>query len=61
MALVVVLLVNGYRHDAHGGGAAPRRRAKIAAQWNRLHRVAVTSLALWFVVAALGVALANFS
>jgi hypothetical protein len=32
-----------------------------SAQWNRLHRIAVTSLTLWFIVAAFGVALANFS
>lgn len=60
MAFVAVLLINGYvmtrtehalRADASDGSP----------NWKRLHRVAVSSLALWTVIAALGVALANFS
>lgn len=60
MALVVVLLINGYRMTRteaalnHGAG-------EDSSLWNRLHSIAVTSLILWFIVAALGVALANFS
>jgi uncharacterized membrane protein len=60
MALVVVLLVNGYRMT-RTEAALQHGAAEDSVQWNRLHRVAVTSLGLWFVIAALGVALANFS
>ncbi len=60
MALVAVLLVNGYRMT-RAESALRHGAAEDSAQWNRLHRIAVTSLSLWFVVAALGVALANFS
>ena len=60
MAFVIALLVNGLvmtrtenalKHDA----------SESAPQWRTLHRVAVTSLVLWFIIAALGVALVNFS
>lgn len=60
MALVIVLLANGYRMT-RAESALRHGAAEDSAQWNKLHRVAVTSLALWFVVAALGVSLANFS
>jgi uncharacterized membrane protein len=60
MALVTVLLVNGYRMT-RTEAALRHGAAEDSTQWNRLHSVAVTSLALWFVIAALGVALANFS
>jgi hypothetical protein len=60
MALVVLLLVNGYRMT-RTEAALRHGAAEDSAQWNRLHRVAVTSLGLWFVVAALGVSLSNFS
>jgi hypothetical protein len=60
MGLVIILLANGYRMT-RVEAALKHGAADDAAQWNKLHSVAVTSLALWFVVAALGVALANFS
>jgi len=60
MVLVVVLLANGYRMT-RTESALRHGAAEDSAQWNRLHRIAVTSLILWFIVAALGVALANFS
>lgn len=60
MALVAVLLANGYRMT-RTEAALQHGAAEDTAQWNKLHGVAVTSLGLWFVVALLGVALANFS
>jgi len=60
MALVAVLLANGYRMT-RAEAALKHDAADDSAHWNKLHSVAVTSLALWFVVAAFGVALANFS
>ncbi|MGH7618677.1 MAG: DUF6644 family protein [Gemmatimonadaceae bacterium] len=60
MTLVIILLANGYRMT-RTEAALRHGAAEDSAQWNKLHSVAVTSLALWFVVAALGVALANFS
>jgi hypothetical protein len=60
MALVAVLLVNGYvmtraehalRQDAN----------ETSPQWKTLHRVAVPSLTLWLVIALFGVAVANYS
>ena len=60
MALVVLLLINGWmmtrievslEHDA----------SEASPYWRSLHRTALTSLALWFVITAFGVALANFS
>jgi hypothetical protein len=60
MALVAVLLVNGYvmtraehalRQDAN----------ETSPQWKTLHRVAVSSLTLWLVIALFGVAVANYS
>jgi hypothetical protein len=60
MALVVVLLANGYRMTRIES-ALEHGAAEDTGHWNKLHSVAVTSLSLWFIVAALGVALANFS
>lgn len=60
MVLVTILLANGYRMT-RAESALRHGAAEDSTQWNRLHSVAVTSLGLWFVVAALGVALANFS
>jgi hypothetical protein len=58
MALVALLLVNGLimtrveaSLTANGADASPH--------WRRLHRVAVSSLALWFVITLAGVALTN--
>jgi len=60
MALVVVLLINGLmmtRTEA----ALQRDASETSPHWSSLHRAAVTSLGLWFVITAFGVALANFS
>lgn len=60
MALVVFLLINGYRMT--------RFEALIAADasetspvWGSLNRVASVSIALWFVITLLGAILANIS
>jgi Family of unknown function (DUF6644) len=60
MALVAVLLVNGYVMT-RAEHALRQNAADDAPQWKTLHRVAVSSLTLWLVIAAFGVALANFS
>lgn len=60
MALVVLLLLNGLRMTR--AEDALRQDASAESQhWQSLHRAAVASLGLWFVIAAFGVALANFS
>lgn len=60
MALVVVLLTNGWMMTRTE--ASLRRDAtETSPHWRSLHRTAVTSVTLWFVIAAFGVALANFS
>ena len=60
MTLFVLLLVNGLMMTR--AEAALRLDAGEAAPgWGRLRRTAVTSLALWFSIAVLGVALVNFS
>jgi uncharacterized membrane protein len=60
MALVVVLLINGWMMTRTE--ASLRQDASEASpQWRSLHRASVMSLGLWFVITALGVALANFS
>lgn len=60
MALFVALLVNGLvmtRAETtlrvNSGDTTPA--------WNTLRRTAITSFALWFIVAVLGIALVNFS
>ena len=60
MALVVVLLINGWmmtRTEA----SLQQDASETSPHWSSLHRASVTSLALWFAITALGVALANFS
>jgi uncharacterized membrane protein len=60
MALVVVLLINGWmmtRTEA----SLRQDASETSPHWRSLHRASVRSLALWFVITALGVALANFS
>ncbi len=60
MVLVAVLLFNGVRMTRTED--ALRRDANAESiHWQSLHRTAVTSLGLWFVIAAFGVALSNFS
>jgi hypothetical protein len=60
MVLVVALLVNGLTMT-RAETALKRDAGENAPAWRALHRVAVTSLGLWFMIAALGVALVNFS
>jgi hypothetical protein len=60
MALVLLLLLNGVRMTRIED-ALRRDASADSVHWTALHRVAMTSLALWFVIAAFGVALANFS
>lgn len=60
MGLVVLLLINGFlmtrteqslQQDASAGSP----------HWRSLHRIAVTSMCLWFTIALFGIALVNFS
>ncbi len=60
MALVALLLLNGLRMT-RAEDAIRRDASAESPHWQSLHRAAVTSLGLWFVIAAFGVALANFS
>jgi len=60
MVLVALLLANGVRMT-RVEDALRRDASAESAHWQSLHRVAVTSLGLWFVIAAFGVALANYS
>jgi len=60
MTLVVVLLINGWMMT-RTEQSLQRDSSETSPYWRSLHRTAVTSLALWFSIAALGVALANFS
>lgn len=60
MVLVLALLVNGLLMTRAEESLA-RDAGENAPAWRTMHRVAVTSLGLWFVTAALGVALVNFS
>lgn len=58
MGLVVLLLFNGLRMTRVE--AALRRDASDASpHWSQLRRTAMTSLVLWFVIAAFGVSLVN--
>jgi hypothetical protein len=60
MAFVVLLLINGLMMTRVEQGLA-RDPSETSPHWRALHRTAVSSLALWFIITALGVALANFS
>jgi uncharacterized membrane protein len=60
MFLVAVLLINGYAMT-RAEHALREDASDDSPQWKTLHRVAVSSLTLWLVIAAFGVALANFS
>jgi cytochrome b subunit of formate dehydrogenase len=60
MAFVVLLLVNGLMMTRVEAALA-RDATDTSPHWAKLHRTAVSSLALWFIITALGVALANFS
>jgi hypothetical protein len=60
MLVVVALLTNGLvmTRTEH---ALRQNASSDAPQWRTLHRVAISSLTLWLVIAAFGVALANYS
>ncbi|HEY4129511.1 MAG TPA: hypothetical protein VGM50_02785 [Gemmatimonadaceae bacterium] len=60
MVLVIALLVNGLMMT-RAETQLLRDAGENATAWRALHRIAVTSFALWFATAALGVALVNFS
>jgi hypothetical protein len=60
MALVVVLLVNGWMMT-RTEVSLQTDATEASPHWRSLQRAAVTSLVLWFVITAFGVALANFS
>lgn|SRR6185437_748038 len=60
MTLVVILLVNGYgmmRAEAQ----LERDASESSPAWAALRRTAISSLVLWFIITALGIALVNFS
>jgi hypothetical protein len=60
MALVLVLLVNGFVMTRTERVLAGQPGATSPA-WGRLHRVAIASVSLWFVIAFAGVALVTVS
>jgi hypothetical protein len=60
MAFVIALLVNGVVMTRTENALA-NDASESAPQWRTLHRVALASLVLWFIIAAFGVALVNFS
>lgn len=60
MGLVVLLLLNGFMMTRIEQSLAKDASAS-SPQWRSLHRVAVTSLGLWFTIALFGIALVNFS
>src|SRR5215510_8252729 len=60
MGLVVVLLYNGFVMT-RVEQALTRDASETSPSWRKLHRVAVRSLLLWFMTAAVGVALVNYS
>lgn len=57
MALVLLLLINGYRMTLFERELQTVDESSPV--WGRLHRVAVVSIALWFVITLLGALLAN--
>ena len=60
MALVVILLVNGW-FMTRAESSLERDASDSSPAWTSLHRTAVSSLTLWFIITALGLALVNFS
>ena len=58
MALIVILLANGYRMQRIEG-ALRLAPADAEPGWRRMRVAALVSLALWFIVALAGVALVN--
>ena len=60
MGLVVALLVNGFVMT-RAETTLVHDDSTTAAGWRTLHRTAIASLGLWFLITALGIALVNFS
>lgn len=60
MGIVVLLLINGAIMTAVETSLA-RDASETSPYWRKLHRTAMSSLVLWFVITALGLALVNFS
>ncbi len=60
MAFVVLLLINGFMMT-RVERSLETDPSEASPHWRALHRVAVSSLFLWFIITAFGVALANFS
>jgi uncharacterized membrane protein len=60
MSLVLILLINGWMMT-RAESALQRDASESSPAWRSLHRTAVSSLTLWFVITALGIALVNFS
>ena len=60
MTLVVLLLANGFVMT-RTEKTLERNAGDASLHWATLKRVAITSLVLWFTIAALGVALVNIS
>jgi hypothetical protein len=60
MGLVVLLLINGAIMTATETALA-RDASESSPYWRKLHRTAIRSLVLWFVITAFGMALVNFS
>lgn len=60
MGLVVLLLINGWMmtRAEHALALDP---SESSPHWKRMHRAAVTSLTLWFIITAFGVALVNLA
>lgn len=58
MGFVLLLLLNGLQMTRIEA-ALQRDAGEASPQWARLRRTALTSLVLWFVIAAFGVALVN--
>lgn len=59
MALIVVLLVNGYVMTRTEARIRSTPNAADDIGWKRLYRTAAVSMALWFAIALAGVALAE--
>lgn len=60
MGLVVLLLINGLMMT-RAEASLKRDASEGSPAWQALHRSAATSLFLWFVITALGVAIVNLS
>ncbi|HVX39845.1 MAG TPA: hypothetical protein VHB25_09750 [Gemmatimonadaceae bacterium] len=60
MGLVVLLLINGLVMTRAEAGLAVDPSAS-SPHWKQMHRAAVTSLTLWFIITAFGVALVNLA